>query len=44
MQQHLYGHFYSRGYNRFFRYVFISLVDKTGGFQPKKGKITGWEL
>ena len=38
MQQHLYAHFYSESHNEFLENVFISLVDKTDGFQPKKRK------
>ena len=36
MQQHLYEHFYSKGHNGFLGNVSIKLIDKTGGFQPKK--------
>ena len=36
MQQHLYEHFYSEGHNGFLGNVFINLIDKTDGFQPKK--------
>ena len=36
MQEHLYEHFYCEGHNGFLVNVSISLIDKTGGFQPKK--------
>ena len=36
MQQHLCEHFYSEGHSGFLGNVFISLIDKTDGFQPKK--------
>ena len=36
MQQHLYEHLYSEGYNRFLENVSISLINKTDGSQPKK--------
>ena len=36
MQQHLFEHFYSEGYNGFLGNVSISLIDKTDVFQPKK--------
>ena len=36
MQQHLFEHFYSEGYNGFLGNVSISLIDKTDAFQPKK--------
>ena len=36
MQQHLYEHFYSEGHNWLLGNVSVSLIDKTGGFQPKK--------
>ena len=36
MQQYLYEHFYSKGYDGFSGNVSISLIDKTDGFQPKK--------
>ena len=38
MQQHLFEHFYSEGYNGFLGNVSISLIDKTDVFQPKKRK------
>ena len=38
MQEHLYEHFYCEGHNGFLGNVSISLIDKTGGFQPKKGE------
>ena len=36
MKQDLYEHFYSEGHNGFKGNVSFSLIDKTGGFQPKK--------
>ena len=36
MKQDLYEHFYSEGRNGFKGNVSFSLIDKTGGFQPKK--------
>ena len=41
--KHLYDHFYSEDHNGFLGNVSISSIDKTDGFQPKKGKVTGWE-
>ena len=36
MEQRLYEHFYNEGDNGFLGNVYISLIDKTDGFQPKK--------
>ena len=36
MKQDLYEHFYSEGHIGFLGNVSFILIDKTGGFQPKK--------
>ena len=36
MKQHLYDEFYSEVHSRFLGNDFISLIDKTYSFQPKK--------
>ena len=36
MRQHLYEYFNSEGHNGFLGNVFVGLIDKTDGFQPKK--------
>ena len=36
MEQHLYEHFCSEDDNGFLGNVYISLIDKNDGFQPKK--------
>ena len=41
MQQHLNEHFYSEGHNGLFGNVFVSVIDKTDGFHPKKRE-NGW--
>ena len=35
MEQHLYEHFNSECYNGLLENVFVILIDKTDGFQPK---------
>ena len=36
MQQHLYEHFYSEVHNELLGNVYVSLIDRTDGFQRKK--------
>ena len=38
MQEHLFKHFNSNGHDGFLKNVFIILIDKTDGKNPKKGE------